>query len=416
MRTAARYCAALAAILPLFAADIGRAQTITVSPVGPIRTLTAAIRSAPRHGRIVVRPGVYAEPTIVVSKPVEIIGEGWPVLDGKGARQIMTVTADSVTIRGLHFEHVGTSFTEDWAAVRFQTVRGCVIEGNRFDDAFFGIYLAKVNDCVVRSNVLRSGRGREMNSGNGIHLWNSTGITISDNRISGHRDGIYFEFVHNSVISRNVSQGNLRYGLHFMYSDDCQYINNTFRNNGSGVAVMFTHRVEMIGNRFEENWGGAAYGLLLKEIGDSKLEHNVFYRNTTGLMADGANRIKAINNDFIDNGWAVKLEASTQDGTFIGNNFMGNTFDVSSNNSESTNTFARNYWDNYRGYDLNRDGFGDVPFRPVRLFSMVVAQNGPSIILLRSNFVRLLDSAESIIPAFTPEALADHEPAMTRIR
>ena len=416
MRTAARYCAALAAILPLFAADIGRAQTITVSPVGPIRTLTAAIRSAPRHGRIVVMPGVYAERTIVVSKPVEIIGEGWPVLDGKGARQIMTVTADSVTIRGLHFEHVGTSFTEDWAAVRFQTVRGCVIEGNRFDDAFFGIYLAKVNDCVVRSNVLRSGRGREMNSGNGIHLWNSTGITISDNRISGHRDGIYFEFVHNSVISRNVSQGNLRYGLHFMYSDDCQYIDNTFRNNGSGVAVMFTHRVEMIGNRFEENWGGAAYGLLLKEIGDSKLEHNVFYRNTTGLMADGANRIKAINNDFIDNGWAVKLEASTQDGTFIGNNFMGNTFDVSSNNSESTNTFARNYWDNYRGYDLNRDGFGDVPFRPVRLFSMVVAQNGPSIILLRSNFVRLLDSAESIIPAFTPEALADHEPAMTRIR
>jgi len=416
MRTAARHCAALAGIVTLFAADAGRAQTITVSPGGPVRTLTAAIRSAPRHGRILVMPGVYAEPTIVVSKPVEIIGQGWPVLDGKGARQIMTVTADSVTIRGLHFQHVGTSFTEDWAAVRFQTVRGCVIEGNRVDDAFFGIYLAKVNDCVVRNNVLRSGRGREMNSGNGIHLWNSTGITISDNRISGHRDGIYFEFVHNSVISRNVSQGNLRYGLHFMYSDDCQYIDNTFRNNGSGVAVMFTHRVEMIGNRFEENWGGAAYGLLLKEIGDSKLERNVFYRNTTGLMADGANRIKAINNDFIDNGWAVKLEASTQDGTFTANNFIGNTFDVSSNNSESTNTFARNYWDNYRGYDLNRDGFGDVPFRPVRLFSMVVAQNGPSIILLRSNFVRLLDSAESIIPAFTPEALADHEPAMTRIR
>ena len=416
MRTAARHCAALAAILPLFAADIGRAQTITVSPEGPVRTLTAAIRLAPRHGRIVITPGVYAEPTLVVDRPVEIIGEGWPVLDGKGARQIMTVTADSVTIRGLYFRHVGTSFTEDWAAVRFQTVRGCVIEGNRFDDAFFGIYLAKVNDCVVRRNILRSGRGREMNSGNGIHLWNSSGITISDNRISGHRDGIYFEFVHNSVISRNVSQGNLRYGLHFMYSDDCQYIKNTFRNNGSGVAVMFTHRVEMTGNRFEENWGGAAYGLLLKEIGDSKLEHNVFYRNTTGLMADGANRIKAINNDFIDNGWAVKLEASTQDGTFTGNNFIGNTFDVSSNNSESTNTFARNYWDNYRGYDLNRDGFGDVPFRPVRLFSMVVAQNGPSIILLRSNFVRLLDSAESIIPAFTPEALADHEPAMTRIR
>ena len=416
MISAPRFGAA-AFVLALLSPGTGGGQaTITVSPGGRVQTLTAAIAAASPHAKIVVKPGVYREPTIVVDKPVEIIGEGWPVLDGASARQIMTVTADSVTIRGLHFEHVGTSFTEDWAAVRFQTVRGCTIEGNRFDDAFFGIYLAKVNDCTIRGNVLRSGRGREMNSGNGIHLWASNGITIANNRISGHRDGIYFEFVHNSVISGNVSELNLRYGLHFMYSDDCRYLHNTFRKNGSGVAVMFTNRVEMTGNRFEENWGGAAYGLLLKEIGDSKLEGNVFYRNTTGLLADGANRLKAIRNAFIDNGWAVKLQASTQDGTFTGNNFIGNTFDVAANNSETTTIFARNYWDNYRGYDLDHDGFGDVLYHPVRLFSMVVAQNGPSIILLRSTFVRLLDSAESIIPALTPEALADRQPAMKRVR
>jgi len=411
-----RFGAAVLVLASLSAATAGAQATITVSPHGPVRTLTAAIAAASRHAKIVVKPGVYREPTIIVDKPVEIIGEGWPVLDGASARQIMTVTADSVTIRGLHFEHVGTSFMEDWAAVRFQTVRGCTIEGNRFDDAFFGIYLAKVNDCTIRGNILRSGRGRDMNSGNGIHLWASNGIVIANNRISGHRDGIYFEFVHNSVISGNVSELNLRYGLHFMYSDDCRYLNNTFRRNGSGVAVMFTNRVEMTGNRFEENWGGAAYGLLLKEIGDSKLEGNVFYRNTTGLLADGANRLKAIRNDFIDNGWAVKLQSSTQDGSFTGNNFIGNTFDVSANNSETTTTFARNYWDDYRGYDLDHDGFGDVSYHPVRLFSMVVAQNGPSIILLRSTFVRLLDSAESIIPALTPEALIDRKPAMKRVK
>jgi nitrous oxidase accessory protein len=416
MISAARVRTALFVLGSLGAGTGGAQATITVSPHGPVRTLTAAIAAASRHAKIIVMPGVYREPTIIVDKPVEISGRGWPVLDGASARQIMTVTADSVTIRGLHFEHVGTSFTEDWAAVRFQAVRGCLIEDNRFDDAFFGIYLAKVNDCTIRGNVLHSARGREMNSGNGIHLWGSNVITIVNNRISGHRDGIYFEFVHNSVISGNVSELNLRYGLHFMYSDDCKYLNNTFRRNGSGVAVMFTNRVEMTGNRFEENWGGAAYGLLLKEIGDSKLEGNVFYRNTTGLLADGATRLKAIGNDFIDNGWAVKLQSSTQDGRFTGNNFIGNTFDVSANNSETTTIFARNYWDDYRGYDLDHDGFGDVPHHPVRLFSMVVAQNGPSIILLRSTFVRLLDSAESIIPALTPEALTDREPAMKRVK
>ena len=391
-------------------------QTITVSPNGAISSITAALKNATRHSRIIVRPGVYREPTIVVDKPVEIVGEGWPVLDGEKARQIMTVTADSVTLRGLHFMHVGTSFTQDWAAVRFQTVRDCNVSGNRFDDAFFGIYLAKVNGCTIRGNVLVSGRSGEMNSGNGIHLWASNGIVIADNRIRGHRDGIYFEFVHNSTISGNVSEQNLRYGLHFMYSDDCRYLNNTFRANGSGVAVMFTHRVEMIGNRFEGNWGGAAYGLLLKEISDSRLERNIFYRNTTGLLADGANRINALENQFIDNGWAVKLEASTQDGRFTGNNFVGNTFDVSANNSETTTTFSRNYWDSYRGYDLDHDGFGDIPYRPVRLFSVVVAQNGPAIILLRSTFVRLLDSAESILPMLTPDALTDASPSMRPVQ
>jgi nitrous oxidase accessory protein len=410
-----RAAAAFAGVM-LAATTAGSQTTVTVSPTGPIATIAAGIKAASRHSRIVVKPGVYREPTIVIDKPVEIIGEGWPVLDGEGARQVMTVTADSVTIRGLHFEHVGTSFTQDWAAVRFQSVRGCRIERNRFDDAFFGIYLAKVTDCRITGNVLRSGRGREMNSGNGIHLWASSAITIADNRISGHRDGIYFEFVNNSTISGNVSEHNLRYGLHFMYSDDCRYLHNTFRENGSGVAVMFTHRVEMTGNRFEGNWGGAAYGLLLKEIADSKLQGNTFYRNTTGLLADGANRIKAIDNDFIDNGWAVKLEASTQEGTFTGNNFLGNTFDVAANNNETSTTFARNYWDNYRGYDLDRDGVGDVPYHPVRLFSMVVAQNRPAIILLRSNFVRLLDSAESILPVFTPDALTDKQPVLKRLR
>lgn len=407
--------------LPLLALFVGAAplsaqRTIMVSPAGPVRSLQAAIRMASAHDRIVVRKGVYREPaTVMVDKPLALIGEGWPVLDGEHARQIMIVTGDSVSVRGFRFEHVGTSFLEDWAGLRVQDAMGCRIEGNQFVDTFFGIYLAGVSDCVVSGNTLRAARGRESISGNGIHLWQATRVTISDNSIKGHRDGIYFEFVHHSVIRQNVSEGNLRYGLHFMYSDDCRYLGNVFRRNGSGVAVMFTKRVEMTDNRFEGNWGGAAYGLLLKEISDGRLSRNIFLRNTTGLLADGANRLQAHGNDFINNGWAVRLEASTQEGRFTGNNYIGNSFDVSSNNSEHTTVFAGNYWDSYEGYDLNRDGYGDVPFRPVRLFSAVVAQNAPAIILLRSPFVWLLDSAERLLPLFTPAALADSRPAMARV-
>jgi nitrous oxidase accessory protein len=351
----------------------------------------------------------------VVRTSIALVGDSLPVLDGGGNHGLIVVAADDVTVRGFVLRNVGTSFVEDRAALRVNHVHGCDIEHNRVENGFFGIYLADVTDCRVADNVLHAVGARETEAGNGIHLWTSRRITIVGNSVDGYRDGIYFEFVHDSYIAGNTSTGNLRYGLHFMYSDDCRYVNNVFRRNGSGVAVMYTKRVEMVGNRFEDNWGAAAYGLLLKEISDAHLEHNTFARNTTGLLADGANRIIATRNDFIGNGWALRLDASTVDGRFEKNNFIGNSFDVATNSRAPSTTFAGNYWDEYRGYDLDRDGTGDVPHRPVRLFSVIVEQRPVALILMRSTFASLLDAAERVLPSLTPDALKDGTPAMKRL-
>ena len=390
----------------------GVENAITVSPTGDVRTVGEAVARARAGGKVVVRRGVYREPMIVVDKPLDIVGETGAILDGANDHQIMAVKADDVTIRGLTFRDVGVSYTEDRAAIRIVGVHRCAITDNRIERGFFGIYLSAVEDCRIERNVLAASRGEEAGSGNGIHLWSSRRITIANNRVSGHRDGIYFEFVHDADVRDNASEGNLRYGLHFMYSDSCRYVHNTFGGNTAGVAVMFTKHVDMIGNRFERNWGSASYGLLLKEIYDANLSGNVFAHNTVGLFADGANRLHAEHNEFADNGWAVKLMASTQDGTFERNTFVGNTFDVATNSRTSFTTFDGNYWDDYAGYDLDHDGVGDVPHRPVRLFSLVVEQNAPALILMRGLFVGLIDAAERVMPVLTPETLADQHPAM----
>ena len=403
-------------VVALIGATSGaRAQgTIVVAPNGPVRTIAAAIRLARPGARIVVTAGTYREPTIVVDRPVEIVGRGWPVLDGEGQRAIMTVTADHVTIRGLAFRDVGPSFTQDRAAIRVQEASDCAITDNRIERGFFGIYLARVSGCRIERNDLSAAGATETTSGNGIHLWTVDHVTIADNHVRGYRDGIYFEFVHQGDVARNVSEGNLRYGLHFMFSDDCRYADNRFDHNGSGVAVMYTRHVTMTDNRFEQNWGGAAYGLLLKEISDVRLERNRFRRNTVGLVADGTTRLTALDNEFVDNGWAVKLDANAQEGRFTGNSFVGNSFDVSTNGRNTETTFDGNFWDAYEGYDLDHDGRGDVPHRPVRLFSILVERNEPALILLRSPFVSLLDGAERVIPALTPETLSDQRPLMRR--
>jgi nitrous oxidase accessory protein len=398
------------------ASDSGAPSVVNVSPDGPVRDVRVALAMVRRGGTVFVHPGTYRDTTIVVDKPVTIIGEKYPVLDGESKRQIMTVTADSVTVRGLVFRNVGVAYTEDLAAIKVVRARDCRIAENRIENAFFGIYLQEASSCTVERNVLAASHQRDATSGNGIHLWHSRDITIVGNTISGQRDGIYFEFVRQAHVRDNLSQNNIRYGLHFMFSDSCDYENNTFRHNGAGVAVMYTHNVQMIGNRFLDNKGAAAYGLLLKDISDSRLVDNIFARNTSGLSADGATRLYASHNTFLNNGWALKLQSSTEDAVFIGNNFAGNTFDVSTNSRSTSSKFIGNYWSAYEGYDLNRDGKGDVPHHPVRLTSVIVAQNEPALILLRSNFLELLDVAERAFPALTPATLEDSAPSMRWVK
>jgi len=384
-----------------------------VSPEG--QSLSAALGKVKRGGVVVITPGHYPVSELAVQKPVKIVGLGYPTLDGEGKGEILRIVADSVTIEGLRLTGTGVSYTQDRAAIRITDAGNCRIANNRIDGSLYGIYLAKVTSCDIVNNDLRASGRTEAMSGNGIHLWSSREIRIESNRVSGFRDGIYFEFVHDTEVLRNLSEKNIRYGLHFMYSDDCNYVGNVFRQNGAGVAVMYTKRVHMTRNRFEKNWGSSAYGLLLKEIADSRIEHNVFAENTTGLYADGADRIRAIGNDFNRNGWAVKVGGSTVDGFFSENNFVDNTFDVTTNSHDPSTKFEGNYWNSYKGYDLDRDGIGDIPYAPVRLFAVILERTPQAIVLMRSALVSLLDAAERAMPSLTPELFVDPRPSMRRL-
>ena len=229
--------AAASAVVPAAARDL------VVDPQGPIRSVATALTLAAPGDRIIVRAGVYREPRLVIDKRIELIGDGDAVLDGGGTHEVLTVRADSVVIRGLTIRNVGTSYTEDRAGIRLDQVTGCVVENNRLEATFFGIYVAKSTNCRITGNRLEGTGTSEVASGNGIHLWYSSGIQVERNEIHGHRDGIYLEFSEGAEILRNLSSRNIRYGLHFMFSNGCRYVNNSFVANGAGVAVMYSRNV-----------------------------------------------------------------------------------------------------------------------------------------------------------------------------
>lgn len=389
-----------------------RAATIFVGKQHPVQSISQAIARANPGDTVLVYGGTYREDNIVISKSLSLIGVDNPVIDGQKKREPVLIEANDVTIKGFTIQNSAHSSVKDIAAIKIHDSRRIQILDNILDNNFFGIYLQGSKNCRVENNRLQTYGETERLVGNGIHAWKSDSISILNNEIVGHRDGIYLEFVTHTHVERNLSRNNLRYGLHFMFSHDNQYHYNTFRTNGAGVAVMYTQRVRMEHNIFEENWGDAAYGLLLKDITDSHIEHNTFVRNTTGIFMEGSNRTQILQNKFENNGWAIKIFTSCMNNTISKNNFVQNTFDIATNGGKMTSTFNGNYWDKYEGYDLDKNGVGDVPHHPVSLFSMLVERYPSAMLLFRSFMVTLFDRSEKMIPSLTPENLKDEEPLM----
>ena len=328
-------------ILIYFISNAIVAKTIIVGTNQPVRSLRKAIEIAKDKDTILLQAGIYKEGGLTLTKSLTIIGQNNPVLDGENKYETLLISGKNILIKGISFRNSGYSAMDDYASIKLVDCLNVVIENNRVSGSYFAIHISNSLNAVVRGNTIIGNPSTEQMTGNGIHLWKSSHAIIENNNVQGHRDGIYFEFVTFSSINNNLSEKNIRYGLHFMFSNDDTYLGNTFRNNGAGVAVMYSKKVRMENNRFEQNWGSSSYGILLKDISDSYILHNTFYKNTVGIHLEGTSRIEIERNTFTANGWAIKVQASCEDNNFQHNNFTGNSFDVGTNGSISLNKFYK---------------------------------------------------------------------------
>ena len=392
-----------------------QAKTITVCTDCSVHTIQEGIDKAENGDSVVVNSGTYKEHNIQLDKSIFLLGKNNPVIDGENKAYVLIVQADNFTISGFTIQNVEQSYTKDYSAVKIMRSKNFVFENNTLKNVFFGLVVEKSKYGLIKNNNISGNAVQEASSGNGVHMWHCKKMRVEQNKVHHLRDGLYFEFVSDSHISHNISTENIRYGLHFMFSNNDEYHHNEFHKNGAGVAVMFSKFIIMHHNTFHFNWGTASYGLLLKEIYDADIHHNYFEQNTIGINIDGCNRIKYEHNYFVRNGWALKFTGGCYGNVFRFNNFMSNSFDLSYNSKLNDNGFEANYWSDYTGYDLNKDGIGDVPYRPVKLFSYIVNTTPETLILLRSLFVDIINFSEKVSPVFTPDELVDNKPIMKEI-
>lgn len=401
----------------LFVSYSGFSKTITICSSGcNYKNIQVAVDKAINGDSIFIKSGVHKASNIVIyKKSLFIYGEEGTIIDTEEKGYGFSVEATDIVIKNLVIKNIKLSYTKEYAAILLFNSYDFILENIIVENAFFGFLIQKSKNGLIKNNTI-SGQGKaEADSGNAIHLWNCENVKIINNDVRRMRDGIYLEFGSNSYIANNYSTENLRYGLHFMFSNNNTYEHNIFANNGAGVAVMFSKKIKMYNNIFKKNWGTASYGILLKEINDAELKHNVFEDNTIGINADGTNRIIFSQNTFKNNGYAIKVVGGCYDNIYSENNFLYNSFDLSYSGNLNGNKFKNNYWSNYTGYDLDKDGIGDIPYRPVKLFSYLVNRTPESIVLLRSLFIDIIDFSEKVSPVFTPENLIDNKPLMKQI-
>ena len=392
------------------------AQVIRVGESHKFQSIKSAILAAVPGDSIIIESGTYKENNIRVEKSLTFIGIDNPIIDGEEKGFIFDIAnIDGFVIKGFTINNAAKSYTKDYSSLHLFQVKNFIIENNSFNNPFFAVHIEKSKSGVIKNNIINGNAVEEISSGNGIHLWHTSYVDVIGNEVYNMRDGIYFEFVKHSLVNNNISKFNLRYGLHFMFSNDDKYDNNLFESNGAGVAVMFSKRIFMRDNIFKLNWGTASYGLLLKEIYDADIFNNTFTENTIAINAEGINRINFEKNKFNSNGWAIRFLGACYGNKLLRNNFLNNSFDISYSGRINGNIFDKNYWSDYSGYDLNKDGLGDVPYRPVKLFSYIVNRTPETIVLLRSLFVDIINFSERVSPIFTPDNLKDFHPLMKPI-
>jgi len=389
----------------------GAATTWTIEP-GNGR-LAKALALAEPGDELKLRAGLHQGP-VIISKPVELNGEAGAVLDGGGASRTITVNAPDVTIRGIEVRGSGGLLeTEDSGIFITESGDRARIEGNQLTGNLIGIYLKGPEDARVIDNRIQGRKDLRLNErGNGIQLWNTPGSIIEGNEITDGRDGIFVTTSKRNIF-RNNRFRNVRFGVHYMYTNDSEVSGNLSQGNHLGYAIMYSARIRMTGNRSE---GDRDRGIMLNYTNQSEFLGN----SVTGgaqkcVFIYNANRNQFRDNRFEGCGIGIHFTAGSEHNVISGNAFMANRTQVKyvgSRYVEWSEKGRGNYWSDNLAFDLDGDGRADRPYKPNDLVDQLVWRHPSAKLLLTSPAMQVLRWAQSALPALYPGGVTDSAPLM----
>ena len=358
--------------------------------------------------------GVHRGPITVSVPRVTLLGESGTVLDAEGQDSVVTVAAPEVVVRNLTIRGSGTRLNKmDSGVFIGKAGHGARVEDNTLEQNLFGIYLWGPENALVRNNRITGRKDLRMSErGNGVSVWNSPGSVVQDNTIRYGRDGIF------SNVSRdNVFRGNdlrdLRFAIHYMYTNNSEVSENVSQGNHAGYALMFSQGLTVLGNL---SLGDRDHGIALNYANGSEFVHNV--------VRSGKEKCVFIynsnENEFRDNWFegcqiGVHFTAGSERNRMTGNAFVANESQVKyvgTRHLDWSYEGRGNYWSDNPAFDLNGDGIADAAYRPNDIIDTVVWAYPMAKLLLNSPAIQVVRWAQSQFPGLHPGGVVDGAPLM----
>ncbi|MES9957248.1 MAG: nitrous oxide reductase family maturation protein NosD [Sedimenticola sp.] len=365
------------------------------------------VEITPPGGVLKVPPGRYAGP-VVVERPITIDGGGQAILDGEGEGTVLSVLADGVTVRGLQIVNSGSSHDQVDAGI-LVAADNTLIENNRIEQTLFGIHLKKANDNIIRNNTISSMGDIPSLRGEGVRMWYSEGNLVEGNHISTVRDLVISNSAENRFIGNTISDS--RIAMEFIFSPYNLVQGNRVEDNSTGVVVIYSDELEILDNRFAHLRSISGSAVSIKGSSKAVISENLFLHCAIGLVANAPIHPEHVfrlqGNRFVYNDVAMYFYGEKGGHVIHDNQFEGNFTDVlvSASSSALHNDWQGNYWDNYRGFDRDRDGFGDEPYN-MYIYSDRLWMDRPLTRFFRgSPGLEMYDFVERLAPFSPPELI-----------
>ncbi len=375
--------------------------------------LQEAIDRADAGDRILLSAGTYSGP-ILLSRPVKIIGGPGVIVRGSGKGNVITVKSGGVTLSGLTVTGSGLLLeTQDSGIFLSREATGAIVENNLIDNNLIGVYIWGAEGSVVRNNIIRGRQDLRVNErGNGVQIWNAPGALVEGNDIQFGRDGIFVTTSRENIFRDNLIH-NLRFAVHYMYTNKSQVINNISRDNEIGYAIMFSTHVDVMDNRSVND---RERGILFNYANRIRVTGN---RVTGGaekcIFIYNSNKNIFHDNLLADCQIGVQFTAGSEKNEITGNGFVNNRIQVKYVGTrwlEWSRDGRGNYWSDNSAFDLDGNGIADSAYRPNDLTDQILWRYPSAKLLINSPAVKLLKWAQSAFPALHPGGVIDSAPLM----